>query len=202
MNTIIRRETPNDYREVENLIRESFWNIYRPGCMEHYLMHRFRNDPAFIPELSLVLEKGGKIIGHVMYVHSVLRGDDGNTLPAMTFGPISIAPEYQRQGYGKKLLSFSMAKAREMGAGVLAITGNIQVYGSSGFVMGKTLGVRYEEDPEATYFLVAQLQPHYLDDFSGTFKDPEGYLVGDEDVAAFDATFPPKAKLKLPGQLV
>lgn len=201
-NLIIRTETPADYRIVEDLTREAFWNVYRPGCVEHYLLHRFRQDRAFIPELSLVLELDGKIIGHVMYVHSVIYGDDGSTIPVMTFGPISIAPEYQRQGYGRLLLEASMAKAEEMGAGAIAITGNILVYGKSGFEKGKNLGIRYEEDPAAEYFLVAELKPGYLRNVSGTFRDPDGYFVSEEAVEAFDGKFPPKEKLKLPGQLV
>lgn len=201
-NLIIRTETPADHPIVENLTREAFWNVYRPGCMEHYLLHRFRKDSAFIPELSLVMELDGKIIGHVMYVHSVICGDDGSTIPIMTFGPISIAPEYQRQGYGRKLMEVSMAKARAMGAGAIAITGNILVYGKSGFVTGKSLGIRYEEDPEANYFLVAELEPDYLKGVSGTFRDPDGYCVSEEAVEAFDAQFPPREKLKLPGQLI
>lgn len=201
LNLIIRTETPDDFHIVEALTREAFWNVYRPGCLEHYVLHRYRNDPAFIPELSLVMELEGRIIGHVMYVHSQLRRDDGTFLPSMTFGPISIAPEYQRQGYGRKLLDYSIAKAKEMGAGALAITGNIRVYGGSGFVMGKSIGVRYEEDPDATYFLVSELQPGYLDSFSGTFRDPIGYFVSEAEVEAFDRGFPPKEKLKLPGQL-
>ncbi len=201
-NLIIRTETPKDYPIVENLTREAFWNVYRPGCMEHYVLHRFRKDPAFIPELSLVLELEGIIIGHVMYVHSSIRTDTGGTLPTMTFGPISIAPEYQRRGFGRILLNASMEKAQEMGAGALAITGNLQVYGKSGFVAAKTMGIRYEGDPDANYFLVAELKPGYLKGVSGTFRDPDGYLVSEETVAAFDAQFPPKEKRKLPGQLI
>lgn len=201
-NLIIRPETSADHAALEALTREAFWNVYRPGCMEHYLLHRFRSDPAFIPELSLILEKEGQIIGHVMYVHSEIKKDDGSIFPIMTFGPISIAPACQRQGYGKLLLRHSMEQAQKMGAVALAITGNIQVYGGSGFVTGKTMGIRYEEDPEATYFLVAELQPGALKGISGTFRDPPGYLVSDEEVEAFDARFPPKEKKKLPGQLV
>ena len=122
----------------------------------------------------------------------------------MTFGPISIAPAYKRQGYGKRLLDYSMEKAQAMGAGALAITGNIDFYGKSGFVPAKTKGVRYTDDPDADYFLIKELTPGFLDGISGTYKDPDGYFVCDkdpEDFAQFEATFPTKQKLKLPGQL-
>ena len=179
----IRLETKDDYRAVENLTRESFWNVYRPGCMEHYVLHRYRDDPAFVPELDFVMELDGEI---------------------MTFGPLGIAPAYKRQGYGKQLLDYSMEKAKEMGAGALAITGNIDFYGKSGFVPAKTKGVRYADDPEADYFLIKELTPGFLDGISGTYKDPEGYFVCEKNSEAFEqfeTTFPKKEKLKLPGQL-
>jgi len=198
---IIRNETKADHRIVEHLTREAFWNVYRPGCLEHYVLHTFRNDPAFVPELNLVMELNGEIIGHVMYVRSAIKADNGQEIPIMTFGPISIAPAYKRQGYGKMLLEYSMEKAREIGAGALAITGNIDFYGKSGFQVSKTRGVRYEDDPDADYFLIAELEPGFLNGISGTYKDPAGYFVDEKDAEAFDATFPPKEKLKLPGQL-
>ena len=203
-NIIIRPETKDDYRAVENLTRESFWNVYRPGCMEHYVLHCYRDDPAFVPELDFVMELNGELIGQVIYVRSEIDCDDGRTLPIMTFGPISIAPAYKRQGYGKQLLDYSMEKAKKMGAGALAITGNIDFYGKSGFVPAKTKGVRYADDPEADYFLIRELTPGFLDGISGTYKDPEGYFVCEKDpdgFERFEATFPVKEKQKLPGQL-
>ena len=201
---LIRRETPEDYRAVEALTREAFWNVYRPGCQEHYVLHRYRDDPAFVPELDLVMELGGALIGQVMYVRAALDCDDGRQIPIMTFGPIGIAPAYKRQGYGKRLLDFSMARAAELGAGALAIAGNILFYGKSGFVPAKTKGIRYAGDPEADYFLVRELRPGFLDGVSGSYRDPAGYFVCETDpegFARFEATFPAKEMLRLPGQL-
>ena len=201
---IIRLEREEDYREVEALTREAFWNVYRPGCLEHYVLHCYRNDAAFMPELDLVMEVDGKIIGHVMYAHSAIKADNGSMIPIMTFGPISIAPEYKRQGYGKILLDYSMEQAEKKGAGALAIVGNIDFYGKSGFVPAKTRGIRYEDDPEADYFLIKELKPGFLDGISGFYKDPEGYFICEKDpdgFEQFEATFPPKEKKKMPGQL-
>ena len=197
----IRNENPSDYRAVENLTREAFWNVYRPGCLEHFVLHMFRDDPAFVPELDLVMELSGELIGHVMYVRSAIQKDDGGELGIMTFGPISIAPAYKRQGFGTILLQESMRRAKAMGAGALAITGNIGFYEKSGFVVAKTKGVRYADDPDADYFLIAELEHGFLDGVSGTYKDPDGYFVSEEQAEAFDAQFVPKEKLKLPGQL-
>lgn len=203
-NIIIRNEEKKEYREVENLTREAFWNVYRPGCAEHYVLHCYRDDPAFVPELDYVMELDGKLIGQVIYVRSEIIGDDGRKIPIMTFGPIGIIPEFKRRGYGKKLLDYSMEQAEKMGAGALAITGNIDFYGKSGFVPAKTKGVRYADDPDADYFLIKELKPGFLNGISGTYKDPEGYFVCEKNpqkFEEFEATFPKKEKLKLSGQL-
>lgn len=203
-NIIIRREGKKDYRSVEELTREAFWNVYCPGCKEHYVLHCYRNDPAFVPELDYIMELDGKLIGQVIYVRSEIECDDGKKLPIMTFGPIGIAPEYKRKGYGKRLLDYSMEQAEKLGAGALAITGNIDFYGKSGFVPAKTKGVRYFDDPEADYFLIKELKEGFLEGVSGTYKDPEGYFVCEkepQEFEKFEATFPEKQKLRLPGQL-
>ena len=201
---IIRRERPCDYREVENLTREAFWNVYRPGCWEHYLLHQYRSHEGFIPELDLVMVRKGKIIGHIMYVHAKIQVDGGGELPVMTFGPISIAPEYQRRGYGKRLLDYSMEEAKKRGAKVLCIEGNIDFYGKSGFVVAGTKGIRFHADPgsEITpHFLLKELRVGALSGVTGIYHTPAGYFVDEKEVEKFDATFPPKEKLKLPGQL-
>lgn len=201
---IIRLETPEDYREAENLTREAFWNVYRPGCTEHYVLHCYRDREDFIPELDFVMEKDGKLIGHVMYSRAEIKADDGRTIGIMTFGPISIAPEYKRKGFGKKLLDYSMEKAKEMGAGALCMEGNIDFYGKSGFVVASTKGIHYHAEPreeEVPYFLLKELKEGFLDGITGTYHTPAGYFVDEKEAEEFDASFPPKEKQKLPGQL-
>ena len=126
---IIRNERKDEQREVENLVRESFWNVYRPGCLEHYVLNQLRNDKAFIHELNFVMEKDGKIIGQNMFMHAVIKTDDGRDIPILTMGPICIANELKRQGYGKILLDYSLEKATEMGFGAVCFEGNIDFYG-------------------------------------------------------------------------
>ena len=202
---IIRNETPNDHREVEHLVRESFWNVYRPGCYEHYALHVLRGDPAFVKELDFVMEKNGRIIGQNMFMHAVIHADDGRQIPIMTMGPICIANNLKRQGYGKLLLDYSLEQAKELGCGALCIEGNIAFYGKSGFGCGRDYGLRYRGLPEGaddSFFLCRELVDGYLDGVTGVYGPPEGYFVDEAACEAFDRTFPPKEKLKLPGQLV
>lgn len=200
----IRAEGTDDYRKVENLVREAFWNVYRPGCYEHYVLHRYRGREDFVPQLDLVLEKDGDIIGHIMYVHGKIQADDGSEIPVMTFGPLSIHPDWQRRGFGKALVDFSLEKAGEMGAKVVCIEGDIGFYGKSGFVAAVERGIRYGDDPEgadAPYFLIKELKEGFLENVTGNYSAPDGYFVDEEEVARFDAGFPKKEKLRLPGQL-
>ena len=119
----IRLEEHGDYREVETLVREAFWNVYRPGCMEHYVLHRLRDSPNFIRELDFVMELGGRVIGQNVFVRAEIKLDGGRALPIATMGPICVAPEFKRQGYGKRLLDYSLEKAAALGVGEYASRG-------------------------------------------------------------------------------
>lgn len=203
-NYIIRPEEEKDYREVENLVRESFWNVYRPGCSEHYVIHVLRDDPAFVPELDFVMEQNGRLIGQNMFMRTVIEADDGRTIDVLTMGPIGIIPDLKRKGYGKALLDYSLEKAAGLGFGAVLFEGNIGFYGKSGFDYASKFDIRYHdlpEDADASFFLCKELIPGYLDGVTGVYQTPQGYYVKDEDVEAFDQDFPPKKKLKLPGQI-
>ena len=200
----IRLESPEDCREVENLVRESFWNVYRPGCSEHYVIHVLRDDPAFVTELDFVMEKDGELIGQNMLMRTVIEADDGRVIPVLTMGPIGITPELKRRGYGKKLLDYSLEKAAVLGFGAVLFEGNIGFYGHSGFAYARSFGIRYHDLPEGaddSFFLCKELIPGYLDDVTGVYQTPHGYYVNDADVEAFDKAFPAKEKLRLPGQI-
>ena len=203
-NLNIRLENETEYREVENLVRESFWNVYRPGCLEHFVLHELRKDPDFVPKLDLVLEKDGKIIGQNMFMRAVIQSDDGREIPIMTMGPIGILPEFKRMGYGKYLLDHSLERAAELGCGALCFEGNIDFYGKSGFRPASEFGIRYHGLPEgedASFFLCRELILGYLDGITGEYTPPKGYFVDEKAAEEFDKIFPPKEKLKLPGQL-
>ena len=201
----IRLEKKEDYRAVEELIRESFWNVYRPGCLEHYVIHVLRDDPAFVKELDFVMEKDGRLIGQNMFMKTVINADDGGDIPVLTMGPICIAPELKRRGYGKTILDYSLEKAAAMGFGAVLFEGNIRFYGKSGFDYAGRFGIRYHdlpEDADASFFLCKELVPGYLDGVTGVYQTPKGYYVDEAEAEEFDRSFPPKVKQKLPGQLV
>lgn len=203
-NLIIRPEKPEDCSAVENLIRESFWNVYRPGCSEHYVMHVLRDDPAFVKELDFVMEKDGRLIGQNMFMKTVINSDDGRDIDILTMGPICIANDLKRKGYGKYLLDYCLEKAASLGFGAVLFEGNIGFYGHCGFTYARKFGIRYHDLPEGaddSFFLCRELAPGYLDGITGVYRTPAGYYVDDADVEEFDRQFPPKEKLRLPGQI-
>ena len=200
----IRLEKPEDYREVENLVREAFWNVYRPGCSEHYVIHVLRDDPAFVKELDFVMEQNGVLIGQNMFMRTVIHADDGRVIPVLTMGPIGITPKLKRRGYGKRLLDYCLERAAALGFGAVLFEGNIGFYGKCGFRYARNFGIRYHDLPEGaddSFFLCKELIPGYLDGITGVYQTPQGYYVDDADVEKFDKSFPHIEKLRLPGQI-
>lgn len=201
---IIRLERKEEHRQVENLVREAFWNVYRPGCLEHYVLNQLRNDEAFVKELDFVMEKDGELIGQNMFMRAVIKADDGRDIPIMTMGPICITPRLKRQGYGKILLDYSLEKARELGCGAVCFEGNIDFYSKCGFTYASEFGIRYhglEQGEDASFFLCNELIDGYLDTVTGEYSTPQGYFVDEAEAEEFDKQFPYKEKLRLPGQI-
>lgn len=190
---IIRLERPDEHRQVENLVREAFWNVYRPGCLEHYVLNQLRDDEAFVKELDFVMEQDGELIGQNMFMKALIKADDGRDIPIMTMGPICITPKLKRQGYGKKLLDYSLEKAKELGCGAVCFEGNIDFYSKCGFTYASEFGIRYHGLPEgedASFFLCNELIAGYLDGITGEYSTPNGYFVDETEAEEFDKQFP------------
>lgn len=199
----IRLETPSDYRAVEVLTREAFWNQNVPGCDEHYLVHTMRSHADFIPELAFVLEKDGAIIGNIMYTRSKLVDENGSEKQVITFGPISVLPSFQRQGYGRALIEHSCKAALALGYDVIVIFGNPDNYVARGFKSYKKYNVCLEGNVFPSALLVKELTEGALDGRRWIFHESTlfGEASADEAaVMAFDAEFPPKERCWQPSQ--
>ncbi|MBQ9748322.1 MAG: N-acetyltransferase [Clostridia bacterium] len=199
----IRLETEKDYRAVEELTREAFWNVYKPGADEHYFVHMMRSHPDFIPELAFVLEMDGKIVGNIMYTKAWLADEDGNRKEILSCGPLCVAPAYQRQKLGKLLIEHSFDAARKMGYDVNINFGNPGNYVSRGFVSCKRKNVCFMTHGNyPTALLVCEMTAGALDGKAWTYI-PSTAADCCEDTAAveaFDATFPKKEKAWMPSQ--
>ena len=199
---VYRTETEDDFERVEFLTREAFWNVYKPGCEEHYILHVLRGTPAVIPELNLVCETEGRIVGHIFYTRSRVLSDGGEVFPVITFGPISVSPDMQGRGIGSALIRKTLARAAETGFSGVVITGNPAYYGRFGFRPASDFGILYEDGSSFPALMALELTPGGLSGVRGRVSfDPAFTRIDPEELDRFDTQFPPKEKKKLPGQL-
>lgn len=196
----IRNEEPRDYETVENITRDAFYNLYIPGCVEHYLVRTMRNHTDFIRELDLVLELDHKVIGYIMYTKATLTDEAGTVKNILTFGPLCIEPKYQRRGYGKLLIQHSAEKAVSMGYDIIVIFGAPSNYVSSGFVSCKKYNICVEGDQFPSAMLVRELRPGVLDGRKWYYRDSPVMTVSPEDANAYDDTLIPKERKHTPAQ--
>ena len=198
--TTIRNELPEDHRQVEELTKKAFWNVNFPGCNEHYLAHLLRDHADFVPELDLVIEADNRIIGSIMYVKSKLLDENGGEKTVLTFGPLSVLPEYQRRGYGKQLLEHSFIKAAEMGFEAIVIFGNPENYISRGFKSCKKYNVSLDGGVYPVPLLVKELKDGALDGRKWIYKESSAYGIDESKFEEFDASFEQQEKAYKPSQ--
>lgn len=191
---IIRNERPEDYRAVEELTKRAFWNVNVPGCDEHYIAHILRGHEDFIPELDFVLELDGRIIGNIMYTKSRLKGKGGEEKNVLTFGPLSVLPEYQRQGYGKRLLDYSLEKAAEQGYEAVVIFGNPENYIPRGFKSCKKYNVALSEGFYPVALLVKELKEGAVGGNEWLFEESKAFEYDPKAAEEFDLDFPQMEK--------
>ncbi|MGL4623453.1 MAG: GNAT family N-acetyltransferase [Culicoidibacterales bacterium] len=200
MSTIIRHEQPADFHQVELLTREAFYNLYVPGCEEHYLVHQMRNHPDYLPELSFIIEVDGKIIGSLFTTRSKIIAADGSERLTLTFGPVSIHPDYHRKGFGRQLITHFLEAAKKTSALAVVILGYPHHYEPYGFIGGKHFGVAM---PDGNFYKGLQVLPLTAatnTNLSGQIIFSDVFALDPEATAAFDATFPVKEKQVLPSQ--
>lgn len=196
----IRNETMADRQAVEELTRRAFYNIYAPGCTEHYLVRIMREHGDFIPQLDLVALLDGEIVGNIMYTRARLVDEQGQEKPILTFGPISVAPEHQRRGYGKALIEESFRRAAEMGYDVVVIFGSPANYVARGFQSCKRHNICLEGGRFPAAMLVKELVPGVLDGRRWFYYDSPVMAVDESAARQYDDTLPPMEKKWLPSQ--
>lgn len=186
---IIRNERSEDYRTVEEMIKKAFWNLSVPGCNEHYFVHQVRESEDFIPELDFVLEEDGKIIGHIIYVKAKLLDNEGNEKEILSFGPFTIHPDYQRKGYGRKLLNHSFGVAKELGYDTIAIFGNPENYACYGFKNCKRYNVCLEDDIYPVALMVKVLKDDALLGKTWKYIESPAHQLDENGFEEFDSSF-------------
>jgi len=197
---IIRNEEQKDWAVVERITRQAFYNLYVPGCVEHYLVHIMREHEDFIPELDFVLELDGQVIGNIMYTKAKLTDENGTEKEILTFGPVSIHPAYQRMGYGKMLMEHSFQAAIQLGYDTIVIFGSPANYVSRGFKCCKKYNVCIENGKYPAAMMVKELIPHILDGHKWFYQDSPVMAISEEEAERYDDTLEPMEKKYLPSQ--
>jgi predicted N-acetyltransferase YhbS len=194
MEVLIRNECEEDHRTVEEVTREAFWNLYVPGCSEHYIAHTLRQHKDFIRELDFVALVAGRVVGNIMYTRAALAGEGGKSLEIVSFGPLSVHPEFQRMGIGSRLIRHSLPAAQKLGFGVVAIYGDPHNYCKHGFKNGKDLGISDGNGDYPHGLLALELTPGLLAGQHWRLQISPAYECAESEVEAFDSGFPPKDK--------
>lgn len=197
---LIRNEEKKDYAEVETLTRKAFYNMYMPGCVEHYLVRVMREHEDFIPELDFVLENDGKIIGNIMYTKAKLVDEAGREKEVLTLGPVCIDPEYQRGGYGKRLMEHSFEKAVQLGYDVIILFGSPANYVCRGFKCCKIFNVCIENGKFPSAMMVKELLPDALDGRKWIYHDSPVMAIDEKEALAYDDTLEKMEKKHKPSQ--
>lgn len=201
---IIRLEEEKDYFETENLTREAFWNVYREGCFEHLIIHNLRKDKSFVKELDYCIEIDNKIIANIVYAKGKLKLENGNIREILIFGPVSVLPEYQKKGYGEKLINYTIEKAKELGYDAIVIMGNPNYYKKFGFESCSKYKIYYEEidkKEETPFFMIKILNDNNIENLKGIYSAPDCYKADEKELEEFDKKFPFKIKEKIEGQI-
>ena len=198
MNIKIRRERPDDHYAVEEITRDAFWQFWeeneeRKICDEHLLVHKLRGVEALVPELNCVAELDGKIAGHIIYTKSRIESDDGKTYETLTFGPLTVAPEYQGRGIGRALMQHTFEEARKLGYRAVLIFGIPDYYPRVGFERAMKLGITPPDGEEFDAFLAYALFEGAFDGITGRYYIDDIYWqMTQEEALEYDKRFPPK----------
>ncbi len=196
MNITITNESKDQYREVEELTRDAFWNLYVPGCDEHYLVNQMRSHPDFIAELDFVAKVDGVIVGSIMYTKSKLIGDSGEEKSIVSFGPLCVHPDFQRKGIGSRLISHTFALLKKRGVEGVVILGDPHNYVKHGFKNGKDVNVSAIDGTFPYGLLAIELIEGAFTTASTPwrYRYSNIYDIDKSKVAEFDSGFPPKKR--------
>jgi predicted N-acetyltransferase YhbS len=200
MDITLRNEVKNDYRTVEGLVREAFWNLYVPGCYEHFVMHNLRMSHDFIPELDFVAEKEGRIVGQIAYSRGIIENKQGEKTEIISFGPVSVLPAFQKQGVGGALIIHTINLSRDMGYPAICIYGDLRYYSRFGFRCAERYDIKTADDKFAVALLALELKQGMLNNMPGRFIESSAFAVDENEFTQYDAAFPFKGKIETDSQ--
>jgi predicted N-acetyltransferase YhbS len=192
----IQRTIKTYFLITENITRETFWNLYKPGCNEHLILHQLRESSSYIEELDLVAMYEGEIIGHVISTKARIVDKQSNEYEVLCVGPFSVSPSFQNKGIGKKLLNYSISEAKRMGFRGMILFGNPDYYHRFGFLNAKEYEITTKDNQNFEPFMALELQENGLANVKGRFFEDETFTIKEEELNKYEKKFPAKEKGK------
>jgi predicted N-acetyltransferase YhbS len=197
----IRLEEEKDFRSVEYLTREAFWNLYKPGCDEHLIVHKIREVPAFIKELDFIAYDKDRIVGNIIYSKAKVINHENKEFEVLCMGPLGVLPTYQRQGIGSLLMNYSINRAKQLGYKAIIIFGDPNYYHRFGFINAEEYGIQTSTGENFEPFMALELYEGGLDGITGRFYADKVFEIEKEELEIFEKEFPYKEKLVTDTQL-
>ncbi len=196
MEILIQRTKTKDFLITENITRETFWNLFKPGCDEHLVLHNLRKSNCYISNLDLVALSDNKIIGHIITTKANVTDIQNKEHQVLCVGPISVLPDFQKKGIGTKLLNESIAIAKESGYSAMILFGHPDYYHRFGFVNAQNYGITTKKGMNFDPFMVLELYPNALAAVKGKFYEGKAFEIKEEELNEFEKLFPKKEKGK------
>ena len=172
---IIRQETEKDYKLTESVVEEAFKDAEYADHDEHLLVQRLRQGKAFIPELSIVAEIENEIVGHILFTRMLISGSD--EFESLSLAPLSVLPEYQRQGIGSELMRKGLTIAKGLGFESVIVVGHKDYYPKFGFEKASKWGIKSNFEVPDEAFMAIELKKNSLSGKSGVIKFAEEFGI-------------------------
>jgi len=196
MELIITKTDKNDFFKTENITREAFWNLYKPGCDEHLILHQLRESSSYIQELDMISIYEGEIVGHIISTKAKVIDKQNNEHEVLCVGPFSVSTSLQRKGIGTKLLNYSISEAKKMGFKGMILFGNPDYYDRFGFRNTKEYKITTKDNQNFEPFMALELYKGSLGNIKGKFFEAEAFTVEEYELIEYEKKFPKKEKGK------
>ena len=201
MNLLIKQTSQEDFEITENITREAFWNVYKPGCSEHLVLHNLRKSQSYVKELDLVAIYNNQIVGHIILTKAKVVDTLKNEYEVLCAGPLSVLPDFQSKGIGTKLLNESIRLSKDLGFRGIILFGRPDYYHRFGFMNAKNFEITTKDYQNFEPFMALELYDKALCGVKGRFIDDHSFDVNEEELKEFEKKFPYKEKLVTDTQL-
>lgn len=194
MKPLIQPTNQKDFKITENITREAFWNVYKPGCDEHLVLNKLRNSKSYISKLDLVAVFENRIVGHIISTKAKVIDSHDFEHEVLCVGPVSVIPEFQKNGIGSELINESIKIATGLNFSGMILFGNPEYYHRFGFKNAEKYSISTKDGQNFEPFMALELQEDGLKNVIGRFFEDECFTTNETKLVEFEKQFPFKEK--------